>query len=77
MLPSGDEGLTYVVFCPLQSADIIPFAGRGQSLGEGTGFAWGGGWSAHRPCAEAVELGNLGTRPVSGSRRDRNTGEGK
>ena len=42
MLSSGDEGLTYVVFCPLQSADVIAFAGRGQSLGEGTGLVGGG-----------------------------------
>lgn len=46
MLPSGDERATHMVFPPLQSADVIPTAGKGQSLREGlSGWWWWGGVS--------------------------------
>lgn len=46
-----------MLFPPLQSADIIPISGGGQSLGEGTGLVGWGQRLAHRPCARLRSQG--------------------
>lgn len=51
------------------------FQGEDRASERGRGLS-GGPQSAHSPCTQAAEAGDPGTRPMSGRRRDRGTGEG-